>query len=325
MKILITGAAGFIGSHLAEHFLKRDNFVIGIDNFSGAYPNRTYQHTLSVLDHYNAFSFKDIDIQSRTRLSQFINETKPAMIIHAAALTGIRDGATHPYQFVKNNVLGTHNLLETCKEHALHTVVLLSSSSVYGSQKKVPFREDAHLNPTSIYAISKQSVESISKYYSQQHGLNVLVIRPFSIYGPRGRMNMLPFLLLRSAITGQPFYQFGNNDTNKRDWTYIDDFVKTTAKLIQSKKHRFEIVNIGSGNPVGIDDFIDEFRRQVESILKKTIVIIKKPKPDYEMDITYADTKKLRSKIGPILFTPIQKGIRHFLQFYQKHQSVYFQ
>lgn len=324
MKILITGAAGFIGSHLTEYFLKHGNVVIGIDNFSGAYPNRSYQHTLSVLGHYSAFSFKDIDIRSHTRLSQFVNETDPAMIIHAAALTGIRDGAIQPYRYIKNNVLGTQSLLEACKERPGRTVVLLSSSSVYGSQKKVPFREDAHLNPASIYAISKESMEAIAEYYSRQHGLNILVIRPFSIYGPRGRMNMLPFLLLRSAITGRPFYQFGNNDTNKRDWTYIDDFVKTTAKLIQLKRHRFEIVNIGSGNPVGIDDFIDEFRRQAESILGKTIITKKKPKPDYEMDITYADTTKLRSKIGRVSFTPIQNGIKCFLQFYQKHQSVYF-
>lgn len=324
MKILITGAAGFIGSHLAEYFLKQGNIVTGIDNLSGAYPSRTYQHTLSVLAHYSAFSFEDIDIRSRTRLSQCINETKPAMIVHAAALTGIRDGATHPYQYVENNVLGTQNLLEACKERPERTVVLLSSSSVYGSQKKVPFREDAHLNPTSIYAISKQSVEAIAEYYSRQYGLDVLVIRPFSIYGPRGRMNMLPFLLLRSAITGQPFYQYGTDENNKRDWTYIDDFVKAVSGLIQSKKHRFEIVNIGSGNPVGIDDFIDEFRKQAKSILGKTIIIKKKSKPDYEMDITYADTKKLRGKIGRISFTPVRQGIRRFLQFYQKHQSVYF-
>ncbi|MEK7141863.1 MAG: NAD-dependent epimerase/dehydratase family protein [Patescibacteria group bacterium] len=324
MNIFITGALGFIGSHISQHYLLNGDRVMGLDNRSGQYPSRIYNDMLSLLKKHALFSFHSLDVRSRLELASVVRNAQPDIVIHTAALTGVRDGAQRPSECMETNSMGTQNILDACREYKNVRVVLLSSSSVYGDQTAGPFRENALLHPRSIYAISKQAAESIAEYYAHQYKLPMLVIRPFSVYGPRGRMNMLPFLLLRSAITGQPFHQFGNNDSNKRDWTYIDDFVEATSRLIQSKKGQFEVFNIGSGNPIGIDDFVDEFKRQTKSILGKTIIIRKKPKPGYEMEITYADTKKLRENIGPISFTPIQEGIRHFLQFYQKHQSVYF-
>ena len=323
MNIFITGALGFIGSHISQHYLLNGDRVMGLDNRSGQYPSRIYNDMLSLLKTRAVFfSLPGCSVAAR---AGFCGAKCTARYCYThRRINRCWDGAQRPSECMETNSMGTQNILDACREYKNVRVVLLSSSSVYGDQTAGPFRENALLHPRSIYAISKQAAESIAEYYAHQYKLPMLVIRPFSVYGPRGRMNMLPFLLLRSAITGQPFHQFGNNDSNKRDWTYIDDFVEATSRLIQSKKGQFEVFNIGSGNPIGIDDFVDEFKRQTKSILGKTIIIRKKPKPGYEMEITYADTKKLRENIGPISFTPIQEGIRHFLQFYQKHQSVYF-
>lgn len=324
MKILITGTAGFIGSHLVEHYLSKKNTVLGVDNFSGAYPPHIFHHNLSFLEKYPCFSFEHADIGVANKLAQLVGDFKPDCVIHAAALTGIGESEKNPYQYVKTNTLGTHALLEACKPHKSIRVVLLSSSSVYGRQKTVPFDEGAILKPISIYAISKHAMEEIAGYYASQCEMNILIIRPFSVYGPRGRLNMLPFLLLGSAAYKKPFSLYGKNENNQRDWTYIDDFVLATDRLISGAGRGLEIFNVGSGHPVGIEDFVSLFRTLARQILKKDVRVVPKEKPTYEMDITYASTQRLFAHIGPFTFTPLAAGLERFLGSVQQSWGVYF-
>ncbi|MDP1722378.1 MAG: NAD-dependent epimerase/dehydratase family protein [Candidatus Gottesmanbacteria bacterium] len=324
MNILITGALGFIGSHIAQHYLQKGDHVIGIDNRSGWYPLRVYNYTESLLMKHTFFSFHPLDIRRHTELSSFVQKVNPDIVIHAAALTGIRDCAQRPYECMETNALATQGLLEACKTIGDVRLVLLSSSSVYGDQPGVPFEENALLNPKSIYAISKQTVETMAVYYSRHYRLPILMIRPFSVYGPRGRMNMLPHMLLASVITATPFLQFGTNTQNKRDWTHVDDFIYALGRIINTHKTGYDVFNIGSGNPVGIVDFIKTFRKHLSLMTSAPLRIIHKPKPLYEMEITHADTTKLIDHIGVIPKTSLDKGLGNLLTYYRANRNIYF-
>ncbi len=324
MKILITGALGFIGSHISEHYLLKGDEVFGVDNQSGKYPADLYHYNRSLLVKHKLFSCYSMDIKHRTGLDALIKTVSPNVVVHTAALTGVRDGANHPYQYVSNNTLGTQNLLEACRKKDNIKIILLSSSSVYGDQSQGPFSEQTRLLPKSIYAISKQAMESIAEYYSKYYGLNILIVRPFSVYGPRGRMNMLPLILLKSIAYNQPFYRFGNDKNNKRDWTYVNDFVEALDRLIQKKSNNFDIINIGSGNPMGIEQFLVIFKTLSYQILHKRVTEVKIDKPAYEMETTWADTSKLFRYIGKTEFTPLNKGVENLLKYYHTRWNTYF-
>lgn len=324
MNILITGALGFIGSHISQFYLQKGDHVMGLDNRSGQYPSRVYNNTLSLLTKHTMFSFYPLDIRARSKLSSLVHALRPDVIIHAAAITGIRDSTKIPYECMETNVLGTQSVLDACREYKNVRVVLLSSSSVYGDQPAGPFNENAPLKPKSIYAISKQTMESVAKYYAHQYNLPILIIRPFSVYGPGGRMNMLPYLLLKSAITKTPFIQFGTNEQNRRDWTYIDDFVCALERLIAVHKMGYDIYNIGLGCPIGIDDFLAIFQSHLPLITDSPLTVVHNVKPSCEMEITYADTSKLIHRIGASPKTPIEEGIRNLLEYYRANRKIYF-
>lgn len=324
MNILITGALGFIGSHVAQRYLQQKHHVIGLDNRSGLYPSPVYSNTLSRLQKYPLFAFHPLDIRVRSDLSSLIHTAQPDVIIHTAAITGIRDSAKIPYECMETNVLGTQNVLDSCKNDAHVRIVLLSSSSVYGDQPTGPINENVPLKPKSIYAISKMAMESIARYYAQQFALSVLVVRPFSVYGPGGRMNMLPHLLLRSALTQAPFHQFGTNEQNQRDWTYIDDFVYALDRLISVQKNGFEIYNIGSDHPVGVADFIKVFQKHLPIVTSAPLRVTCKPKPSYEMDSTHADISALIRRIGVFPKTSLDRGLKNVLMYYRANPNIYF-
>lgn len=291
-RILITGAAGFIGSHLAESLMKKGFKVFGIDNFSGAYDKKYYSNNLNILNSYKFFILHKVNLLNQRATNSILKKNNFDFIIHCAAKTNVRESTKNPQEYIRNNVLGTQILLEAIKQYSPQSkIIIFSSSSVYGKQNKVPFSENMIPNPISPYGLSKYLMEQIVKYYSDNYNLKIVVLRPFSIYGPRGRQDMLPSILLNCIKNNLPFTQYGNDKNNKRDWTHIDDLVYILTKIINKYNFKtFEIFNIGRSKPVGIESFIEIFNE----LSKSKIKIIKKTFINIEMPIVYSDISKAK-------------------------------
>jgi len=291
-KVLITGAIGFIGSHISENLLEKKYQVIGIDNLSGFYTKKYYSDNLDVLKKYKSFTFHKLNLLDQKKVNLLIKKNGFNYVIHCAAKTNVRKSGKNPDEYLKNNVLGSQILFEAIRQYNLNSkIIVFSSSSVYGRQKKVPFEENMVPNPISPYSLSKYLMEQEAKYYSDIYKLPIVILRPFSIYGPRGRQDMLPSLLLKCIKTDTPFIQYGNNKNNQRDWTYIDDLVDVIVQIISKYDFKsYEVFNIGRSKPVGINSFIRLFGKLID----KKIKINKKSTLDIEMSIVYADISKIK-------------------------------
>ena len=324
-KILITGTAGFIGSHLAENLLSEGYKVIGIDNFDPYYPRILKEFNLSFLIGNKRFEFYEIDILNVDLLIDILKEHKPEYIIHCAAKAGVRASVKSPLEYFKTNVLGTINMLEALRKMKSNSkIILLSSSSVYGVQSKTPFSEDFYPNPTSPYGVSKWSMEVAAKQYFDIFNLPIAIVRPFSIYGPRGRIDMAPFLIIKTAEKGEIFMKYGNNKDNKRDWTFIEDFIFGIFNLIRKWDFsKFEIFNLGNSYPVGIDDFVDLEKRLIKEFLGKNLKIEYKPRPNIELPITFADITKSKKVFGYNPKVDFEEGLVRFFKFYVKYRDLY--
>ncbi len=311
-KILVTGAAGFIGSHISQKLLENGYSVVGVD-------------ILEKNPRHKNFPFHHINILDRKKLDAAIKEKQCSHIIHCAGKTGVRESMRNPLEYYETNAVGTLNLLESVRMHNPDTkLIIFSSSSVYGLQKTVPFSEDMLPNPQSPYGYSKHIMELCAKQYAHIYNLPIIVVRPFSVYGAWGRANMAPHRMIRAAEKGIPFVRYGNNKNNRRDWTYIDDCVGAILQIV--KRHdfsRFEIVNIGNGNPVGIEDWIRIMQNYIQQYFKKKILIIKKPANREEMPITHADTKKAKKLIEYNPTTNIEKGLEKVFQHYFQQRDTY--
>ena len=203
-------------------------------------------------------------------------------------------------------------------------VVLISSSSVYGVQSKVPFSEDFYPNPTSPYGVSKWSMEVAAKQYFDIFNLPIAIVRPFSIYGPRGRIDMVPFLIIKKAEKEEVFVKYGSNEDNKRDWTFIEDFVLGISNLIRKWDFsRLEIFNLGNSYPVGIDDFVSLEKRLIKEFLEKDLRVEHKPRPDIELPITFADITKSQKVFGYNPKVDFEEGLIRFFKFYVKYRDLY--
>lgn len=308
MTILISGVAGFIGSHLAQYFLKQHYQVFGFDNLSNPYPKKYYQNNLKFLSTFPGFSFKKIDLLDTKSLKKFIGKTRIDYLIHTAAKTGIAESFSQRKEYFRINVEGTVFLVNLVSDlYNKCRIIILSSSSVYGNQNKLPINENVPLQPLSPYGESKKQMEKEIARIAYQKKLDVTVVRPFSIYGPRGRRNMAPYLLYQAIKNNKSFTIFGNNKTNQRDWTYIDDFVKAIAKITKKKISGFVVFSLGAGSPIGIDDFVKQ--ATVFFPDKSKVRIIKKPCRNYETNITWADTNKALKYFGFKPKTKFRDGI----------------
>jgi len=308
MTILISGVAGFIGSHLAQRFLRQGNQVFGFDNLSNQYPTNYYQNNLKILKAYPNFKFKKLNLLDNNGLEKFLEKTKIDYLIHAAAKTGITESLKKPKEFFRINVDGTLNLANlVLSVNNKCRIIAFSSSSVYGKQLSLPIKETASLKPLSPYGESKKQMEQQLARLAYQKKLNVIVIRPFSIYGPRGRRDMAPYLFYHAVKDSKPFTIFGNNQTNQRDWTYIDDFVDCIAKMVQKKLDGFQVFNLGAGFPIGIEDFVKQAATFFPD--KAKVKIIKKPTRNYETNITWADNNKALKAFSLRSKTIFQEGI----------------
>ncbi len=281
--ILITGCAGFIGSHVSEYLLKRGDTVIGIDEINDYYNIQQKLDNLKILNKYENFKFYKEDIANKENIKKIFQENKITHIGHLGARAGVRPSIENPFIYEHSNILGTLTLLDLAKDFNIQNFVLTSSSSVYGNSKDIPFKETQNVDlAISPYAATKKATEVLAYTYHHLHKINVNIVRPFTIYGPRGRPDMAPYLFISKVVNQKAINKFGDG-TSKRDYTYIDDFVKGFVSAIDTPLG-YEIFNLGNKNPVSLNEFIET----IEKITGKKAIINQMGKQAGDVDITYA-------------------------------------
>jgi UDP-glucuronate 4-epimerase len=325
MAILVTGAAGFIGSHTAVRLLRRGDgeVIVGLDNLDDFYsPSRKRQNLVEVARHEQRpgqFVFVEGDIRDRALLAKLFEEHRFRSVIHLAARVGVRSSVQNPWLTYDVNVMGTLNLLEAVRERPdakgqRANVVFASTSLVYGRTDKVPFVEaDAADRPLAPYAASKRSGEMLGFTYHHLHGVDFTAVRFFTVYGPRGRPEMLAYKVLNSAFGGEsvPLY---NGGQMHRDWTFIDDIV---SGIVAASSHRlgFEVLNLGRGEPVLLADFVET----LEFVAGKKAKLEHTPMPQSDIKYTYAAIDKARKLIGYDPKISFEEGIQRFYSWYADH------
>lgn len=314
IDILVTGAAGFIGSHVAESLLEKGLKVLGIDDLNDYYSVSNKKQNLDCLSAYPNFQFARVDISEMNQLETVLQGKKIKKIAHLAARAGVRPSLKDPLLYQKVNVQGTLNLLEIARKQETENFVLTSSSSVYGDSTQIPFREDdsATDRPISPYAATKKATEVLGYTYHHLYKLPLTVIRPFTVYGPRGRPDMAAWIFLEAILQGKTINRFGDGST-RRDYTYIDDFVDGFLNALE-KSRPYEIFNLGNSNTVSLKEAIEI----VERVSKKKAVIVEKPLQPGDVSITNADISKAKKSLGFNPSTSFEEGMMKFYLWYQE-------
>jgi UDP-glucuronate 4-epimerase len=312
---LITGAAGFIGSSLCLK-LANNNKVIGIDNLS-----KDHNYFIKIKRYHlvkkNILKFYKLDINDQNKLNFIISRFKPDCIIHLAASAGVRDSIDNPKKFITNNILGFFNVIDAAKSNNIKKFIYASSSSVYGLNQKIPFKESLKLNfAPNIYAATKQSNEMIAKTYEYLHGYPSIGLRFFSVYGPWGRPDMAVYKFTKIILKHKKLTVY-NNGKFRRDFTYIDDVVESIIKLTKIKKNKKNLIlNIGGSKNYKVLDLI----KIIEKILNLKAKIIYKNSSG-EMESTKANTIKLQKLISFQPTTRLENGIKKFIHWYLDFES----
>jgi UDP-glucuronate 4-epimerase len=311
--VLVTGAAGFIGSHVAEALLARGDAVVAMDNVNDYYNVQFKRRNLAILGSYPQFSFLETDICDTTGVQWAFADHKITHVAHLAARAGVRPSIQHPQLYQETNVGGTLNLLQTASAVGVDNFVLTSSSSVYGDSRQVPFVEDdaATDRPISPYAATKKAAELLGYTYHRLHGLNVNVIRPFTVYGPRGRPDMAPWLFVEAALHDEPITKFGDGST-ARDYTYIDDFVRGFVAAID-RPLGYEIINLGDSRPVSLNEAIGA----ISDIHGLPLKITQHAMQPGDVHVTHADISKAQRLLGYSVRTPYRDGMRRFYEWFK--------
>jgi len=316
LKVLVTGAAGFIGMHCARRLLERGDEVIGVDNLSAYYSVALKRARLKQLEH-RRFQFHEIDIANAARLKALFSRRRPDGVLHLAAQAGVRYSLKHPEAYVQTNLVGFANVLEACRARTLRHLVYASSSSVYGTNAKLPWSESDNVDhPISLYAATKKANELMAHTYSHLYGLHTTGLRYFTVYGPWGRPDMSAFLFARAIVDGKPIQVFNNGDM-QRDFTYIDDIVEGTLRVLD-KPAPYAIYNIGNHAPVALLDYI----AALERAFGKKAKLEMKPMQPGDVKATYADTTALRNAIGFAPSTPLDSGLARFAEWFRSYYRV---
>jgi UDP-glucuronate 4-epimerase len=312
VKVLVTGAAGFIGMHCAQRLLERGDEVIGVDNLSPYYSVQLKKDRLARLQHAR-FRFIQADIVDAARLEAIFGE-KPELVLHLAAQAGVRYSLENPRAYIETNLVGFANLLECCRRHPPRHLVYASSSSVYGANPQLPWAESQNVDrPVSLYAATKKSNELLAHVYHHLYGLPATGLRYFTVYGPWGRPDMSPMLFARAIMDGRPIPVFNQGDM-ARDFTYIDDIVEGTLRVLD-RPAGYAVFNIGNHEPVQLLDYIAALERALGREAKLDL----KPMQPGDVKATYADTSALRAAVGFAPSTPLAEGLARFAAWFKSY------
>ena len=313
MKVVLTGAAGFIGMHCARRLLERGDEVVGVDNLSPYYSVELKQARLRELAH-RAFRFHRLDIADGEALRALFLAERPDAVLHLAAQAGVRYSLDHPESYIQSNLVGFANILEACRAVMPRHLVYASSSSVYGKNTKLPYSETDNVDhPISLYAATKKSNELSAHSYSHLFGLKTTGLRFFTVYGPWGRPDMSAFLFARAIIDGKPIQVFNHGDM-QRDFTYVDDIVEGTLRVLD-KPAPYAIYNIGNHKPVALLDYI----ATIERLIGKKATLDMQPMQPGDVKATYADTSALAAAVGFAPSTPLETGLQRFTQWFRAY------
>ena len=300
-NILVTGCAGFIGSHLCEYLIKNNYNVIGVDNINSYYDTQRKYNNLKILEEYKNFKFYKEDIRD----TQIILNQKPDIVVHLAGMAGVRYSIENPMEYIDVNVKGYVNLLEQAVKVNVKKFLFASSSSVYGENHTIPFKETDIINKQkSPYASSKKFMEELSTLYNKMYNINIVAFRFFTVYGPRGRPDMAPYKFLSKIKNGTPIDKYGDGKS-MRDYTYIDDIVGGIYGGIVHDITGFEIFNLGNSTPVSLNNFIEK----CEKVCGKKAIINQMGMQQGDVEITFADISKSKEMLGYNPITKLDEGL----------------
>ncbi len=312
--LLLTGAAGFIGSRTGKKLLEKGAQVIGIDNMNDYYDVRMKEYRLKRIKKYNNFKFHKCDIEDRASLQRVFKKYKIAAVINLAARAGVRYSMENPFVYMTTNANGTLNLLDECREHGVKKFVLASTSSLYAGQQ-MPFQEDLAVNtPISPYAASKKAAEVMAYTYHYLYGIDVTVLRYFTVYGPAGRPDMSVFRFIKWIDEGRPMEIFGDG-TQSRDFTYVDDIADGTIKAL--KKVGFEVINLGGNQPSSLNEMIG----LIEKYLGKSSSRDEKEFHKTDLKATWADISKAHRLLSWKPKVGLEAGIRNTVEWYLENKK----
>lgn len=324
--ILVTGAAGFIGFHVARQLLAEGRSVVGLDNLNSYYDPALKQARLAQLGNESRFSFVRADLADRETMAALFARHRFSEVVHLAAQAGVRHSIEHPHSYVDSNLQGFLNVLEGCRRCGCRHLVYASSSSVYGANTKLPFSvQDRTDHPVSFYAATKKANEVMAQSYSHLYRLPVTALRFFTIYGPWGRPDMAMFLFVNAIMAGQPIRLF-NHGKMRRDFTYIDDVTRVVSKLIDlvpadnpaAANAPSRVYNVGNHRPEELMHVVGLLERELGRTAVKELL----PMQPGDVVETFADVEDLMRDTGFAPSTPIEHGVHNFVTWYRDHYKV---
>jgi UDP-glucuronate 4-epimerase len=335
MKILLTGAAGFIGMTTALRLLARGDEVVGLDNLNNYYDVTLKESRLARLTPHSSFRFVKMDVADTPGIAKLFAAERIDRVIHLAAQAGVRYSLQNPHAYIESNILGFTNILEGCRHAKVQHLVYASSSSVYGGNTKMPFSEhDSVDHPVSLYAATKKANELMAHTYSHLYGLPTTGLRFFTVYGPWGRPDMALFLFTKAILEGRAIDVFNHGDM-QRDFTYVDDIVEGVIRVLDrvaspdpaydaiaadpaTSNAPYRVFNIGNNNPVNLLDFIGCIENALGMKAEKRLL----PLQDGDVPATYANTDALNDWVGFVPGTGVQEGIDRFVAWYRDYHKV---
>lgn len=314
MKVLLTGCAGFIGSKVGEVLVRGGHHVVGIDSLNGSYDTRLKERRLHQLQNTSNFTFRRCDIIHRQTLAQLFQAHAVDSVINLAARAGVRQSLENPWVYYETNVTGTLNLLELCRTFEICKFIQASTSSLYGDAAR-PFQEDQPTDhPRSPYAASKKAAETLCYAYHDLYGLDVTVLRYFTVYGPAGRPDMSIFRFVQRIAEGGRVPLYGDG-SQERDFTYVDDIARGTLQALRPMG--YEIINLGSNRPVTVRHVIS----LLEEMLRRPARLERRPPHPADVPATWANVAKARRLLGWTPETSLEEGLQNTVRWYQENRA----